>query len=198
MEGLVGIWVAVVATLALKTWRHQLKVEKQLAFIDEATSLVHQYIILLAPAISHLKIAKISIDAHRTNSPEFDHDDNAEAIAFISKRGQETSQNIFASLEPVAPILSKMQSLAVKGQVLNLPNYGKFLNACEMLVWSYNQLQAFGGIIHSPSLNWENPRVQEMLNSLPKFDANRISTNLEQQNKEIMEFAKEAYRRSIH
>ena len=63
LQGIGAIWVAVVATAALSTWRKQLYAEKQLSFIDELTDTVHEFILLMASPTSHLRYAKIGIEA---------------------------------------------------------------------------------------------------------------------------------------
>jgi len=197
LQLIVGTWLAIVATMALNTWRKQLLVEKQLSFIDELTDTVHEFILLMAAPTSHLRYAKIGIDAHKGAALGFEQYENAEAIAFINKDGPGTSDRIMASLALVRPVLGKMQSLAVKGQVLSLQDYPKCQNACTMLAWSHGQLQAFCAIIGNPNLNWENPLIQKHLNNLSKIDADRINANLTEQSGEFIEFAKKVYENAI-
>ncbi len=40
-QGIAGIWMAVVATIALNTWRRQIKAKKHVDFLDELTDTVH-------------------------------------------------------------------------------------------------------------------------------------------------------------
>lgn len=197
LQIIVGIWVATVATLALSTWRKQLRAQKQLSFIDELTDTVHEFILLMAVPTSRLVYAKIGIEAHKGATVGFEQYENAEAIAFINKQGPSTSDRIMADLALVRPMLGKMQSLAVKGQVLGLQDYPKCQNACAMLAWSHGQLQAFCAIIGNPNLNWENAVVQKSLNTLSEINPDRINANLEEQNKVFIEFAKKAYENAI-
>jgi hypothetical protein len=197
LQLIAGIWIALVATAALTTWRKQLRAEKQLSFIDELTNTIHEFILLMAAPTSRLAFAKIGIEAHKGAAFEFEQYENAEAIAFINKNGSGTSDKIVADLALLRPVLGRMQSLAAKGQVLGLEDYPKCHNACAMLAWSYDQLQAFCAIIGNPNLNWEHPLVQESLNNLSKIDADRINANLKKQHEEFIEFAKRAYGKAI-
>jgi hypothetical protein len=197
LQLIVGIWVAGVATVALSTWKKQLRAEKQLSFIDELTNTVHEYILLMVAPTSHLVYAKIGIEAHKGAAFGFEQYENAEAIAFINKDGPGTSDRIMADLALVRPVLGKMQSLAVKGQVLGLQDYPKCHNACTMLARSHDQLQAFCAIIRNPNLNWKNPLVQKNLNNLSEIDADRINANLNEQNWEFIKFAKKAYENAM-
>ena len=194
----VAIWVAYVATEALNTWRKQLRAEKQTSFIDELTDTIHEFIILMASPINSLAIAKMEIEAYKGAAFGFEQYENAEAIAFINKDGPDTSARITADLALVRPVLAKMQSLAVKGQVLGLQDYPACHKACQMLAWSHNQLQVFCSIIGSrSSRNWEHPLVKKNLNTLSEIDADRINANLEEQHRVFIEFAKKAYEKAI-
>jgi hypothetical protein len=197
LQIVLGIWVAWVATAALSTWKKQLRAQKQLSFIDELTDTVHEFILLMAAPINRLVYAKIGIDAHKGIALEFEQYENAEAIAFIHKDGRGTSERIVADLALVRPVLGKMQALAVKGQVLGLKDYPKCQDACAMLAWSYDQIEAFCAIIGNPNLNWGHPLIQESLGNLSKIDADRINTNLAEQNKKFVEFATMAYANAI-
>lgn len=197
LQIVVGGWVAGVATLALSTWRKQLLADKQLSFVDDLADTVHEFILLMGTPTHRLRFAKIGIDAHKGAAFGFEQYENAEAIAFINKDGPGTRDKILADLEAVRPVVGKMQSLAVKGQVLRLPDYQKCQNACRMLAWSYGQLEAFCAIIGNPNLNWDHPVVQGSLNKLHEIDADRIDANLREQNIEFIAFAKKAYEVAI-
>lgn len=186
----VGIYVSIVATIALTTWRKQLRAQKQLSFINDLSDIVHEFILSMATPTKRLEFAKIGIDAYKGVPSKFDQYDNAEIIAFINRQGSDISQKITADLAHARPVLGKMQSFVAKGQVLGFQNYSKCQDACTMLAWSYNQLQAFCGIIEGSNPNWEHPLVQKNLNLLSKIDADSINLNLEAQNKKFLEFTK--------
>lgn len=197
LQGAGAIWMAVVATIALTTWSKQLRAEKQIGFIDELTNVVHEYILLMRTPVSQLEFAKIGIDAHRGISLEDPQHENSEVIAFIERKGVEHSKRIFESLAAVRPVLSKMQSLAVKGQVFGMQGYERCFNACEMLAWSFNQLEAFGAAIGNPYMNWDNELVQKAISSVHKIDPQEIRDNLSAQSIAVIAFSKDVYKRAI-
>lgn len=192
-----SIWVAVVATAALSTWRKQLHSEKQLTFIDELTDTVHEFILLMAAPVNLLANAKIGIEAHIEVSHGSEKRDNAGTITYIDKCGRSTSERILEKLAPVKPVLGKMQSLVVKGQVFGITDYARCQNACTMLAWSHAQIEAFCRIIGNTHMNWDHPEVQQSLTDLSKINADSINANLQTQNKEYIEFAKKAYESAI-
>ena len=195
-QGVAGIWIAIIATIALNTWRRQIKAQKHIDFIDELTDTIHAFILSMSAPVSSLEFAKIGIDSYAGIHDEHDESEdikNPGAVAFIKKRGKSTREDIREHLDAVRPILSKMKSLVVKGQVLGIKNYSKCQNACSMLEWSYNQIEAFSSIIGDPHLNWNHPDVQQVLDRVLSIDPERIESNLAEQNSEFLLFAREAY-----
>ena len=196
LQGIGAIWVAVVATIALRTWRKQLHAEKQLAFIDELTDTVHEFILLMASPTTQLEFAQVGIEAHKGVAFGFEQYEHGAAIAYITKAGKDTSARLFESLAKVKPVLGKMRALVVKGQVLGFPDYPRCQNACQLLGWTHDHIEAFAAILANGNLNWENPVVQQSLSSLPKFDPHRVRTTLQEQNAEFIQFAKQAYEKA--
>ena len=193
MQGIAGIWVAIIATIALNTWRRQIKAQKHVDFLDELTDTVHAFILSMSGPVSSLKFAKIGIDSHSSVHKDTADQKNAGAIEFIKKKGRSTRESIQEQLEPVRPIMIKMKLFAAKGQILKIKNYNKCQNACNMLVSLYNQIEAFSSIIGDSNLYWENPEVQKALEKILTINSEQIEKNLADQNSEYLLFAREAY-----
>jgi len=96
-------------------------------------------------------------------------------------------------LDKIRPIKSRMNSLAVKGQVLGFDNYKRCYDACTMLAWSYGQLEAFAVLFGSAHLNWQNQEVKQFLDKVMTVDAKTIKENLEKQNSVFLEYVKQIY-----
>lgn len=192
-QGVAGIWMAVVATIALNTWRRQIKAQRHVDFLDELTDTVHVFILSMSAPVSSLKFAKIGIDSY--SGIHYDSEDikKPEAVAFIKEQGENTRKCIQDQLETVRPVVSKMKSLVAKGQILGIENYFKCQNACNMLEWSYNQIEAFSSIIGNASLNWKHPEVQQTLDEIMSIEPEEIEKNLVEQNSQYLLFAKQAY-----
>jgi hypothetical protein len=186
--------MAIIATIALTTWKRQIRAQKHIDFIDELTDTVHDFILLISGPLTSLKFAKIAIDSYSTTYKDTEDLKNVGAIEFIKKEGNVTREGIQKQLGAVRPILSKMKSLVAKGQVLGIADYFKCQNACEMLEWSYNQIEAFSAIVGETTLNWKNPEVQRVLNKILSIDPEQIEKKLKEQNLEYILFAKQAYK----
>lgn len=193
VTGVVSIWVATVATLALKTWKRQSKAQKQIDFIDEITDSVHEFINSMAAPREMVRYIKIGIESY-AGAPNLDPEiENPEAIAYIQKQGKEDSKSLLEYLKFCGPSLTKIQSLSAKGQVLGLKNYKACQNACNMLKWQHDRIQALCYMIGSPSLYWRNPEVQKSLSKVIQLDTEEIKKEIEAYNVIFLTFVKENY-----
>ena len=166
VNGLIGIWLAIVATIALKTWKHQSKAQKQTDFLDEITNSLHEFITLMGTPIEMLKFIEIGIESYHSSIDLKKNIENPVVITYIQKHGKEEGQQLFDYLMLCNPSLIKVSSLLVKGQVLDFKNYIECQNACNLITWQYDRIHAFCSIISRPSLNWENPVVQDTLSKV--------------------------------
>lgn len=191
----VSIWVAIVATIALKTWKRQSKAQKQTDFMDEITNSVHEFVMAMSAPTEMLKYIKIGIESH-SRAPDLPSGiENPEAVAYIQKHGKEDSKRLIEYLNLCSPSLTKIRSLSAKGQVLGLKNYEQCQTASNMLAWQHERIQALGYIIGNPSLNWENPEVQKTLSQVIQLDPEEIRRQLGEHNTVFLIFVKENYRR---
>ena len=197
LQGVAAVWVAVVSTIALRTWRTQLRAQKYIEFIEAITNTVHEYILLMRDPVTHLDMARISISSRQRADTESSALQSQALVDFIEREGRERSQVIWDSLALVKPVLSRLQSLSVKGQALGMVGYERCFNACRMLEWSYNQLEAFCAIIRSPHMNWEHPEVQKNLKTAASIEPSALRSNLATQNVEIVGFAKDVYKSAL-
>jgi hypothetical protein len=190
----VSIWVAIVATIALKTWKRQSKAKKQTDFMDEITNCVHEFVTEMSAPTEMLKYIKIGIESH-SRAPDLPSGiENPEAVAYIQKHGKEDSKRLIEYLNLCNPSLTKIRSLSAKGQVLGLKNYAECQNACTMLTWQHERIQALCYIIGNPSLNWENPEVQGTLSKVIQLDPEEIRRELGEYNAMFLIFVRENYR----
>lgn len=191
---IISAWVATVATLALSTWRRQSKAQRQSDLLDELTNAIHEFVDSMSAPTEMLHYIKIQIESHKGTCGLRDDVPHPEAIAYIEKYGKEDSSRLLEYLNPSSPALTKIRSLSAKGQVLGFRNYEKCHRACQMLERQHGRLQAVSVIIGSTSMYWQNPEVQKSLNSLMKIDPEEITSQLQTQNVEFLEFVRENYK----
>lgn len=193
IQGIVGIWLATVATIALNTWKHQLKANKQADFLDELTEEIHQFIESLVPSISIIKFTQIGIESHK-DMPDLDNSlKHPEAVRYIEKHGEKDSKQLYEKLEVSSKFVSRIRALSVKGQVLGFKDYSKCMHSCHMLITQYNRIQAFADIIGRTSLNWSHPEVESTLNKILSVTEEDLKLQTEGHHVGFLEFAKSSY-----
>ena len=197
LQGVGAIWVAIVATAALRTWKSQLRTEKELEFIYAITDTVNELLLEIPIPITHLELATIGIGARDGLGPKYQGLANPGAIEFIETRGPEYARKILESLGPIRPIVGKIQALATKGQVFEFPDYHRCLNLSGQLTWVFQQIEAFAVMIGSDHMNWDNPLIQKALSKALAVSADGLRGNLEAQSLEITAYARAIYKRAL-
>lgn len=195
LTAVASICVAVIAYYALRTWKYQTRAEKHIQFMDGLTDTVHEYIEAMGAPIEVLKYIEIAIEAH-SDTAFLQHKDvkNAGIISYIENKGKADQTRLIEYLDKVRPIVSKMVSLATKGQVMGFKNYRQCYNACTMLAWSHGQIGAVAMLIGNTHLNWANERVQRTLDKVMTVKSHSIRENLEKHNEIFLQFVKQNYK----
>ena len=191
---IVSAYVAWIATRALNTWKQQLKAQKQTDFMDAITEAVHEFIRLMDDPIDKVKFVKSRIKNYE-GYIELDQSlENSEAITYIQSHGQEDAKQLYEYLKPCTHILSKIDYLVVKGDVLGFKNYNECQNACSIITFQYNRIQYLRYIIGTPTLYWNNPEIQEALSKVIHLDPNDIEKQIKEQKVKILNFVDDNYK----
>lgn len=193
IQAVISIWVAIVATLALKTWKQQSKAQKKSDFMDELTDTVHEFISLLGAPTQMVKYIKIGIECYESLPHPDRHTENQGAIEYIKTNGKRESKRLRELLEPCARPLSKINSLVAKGQVFGFSDYSVCQISCKMITAQYNRIQALCYMIGNESANWENPKIQETLSKVVALDESDIREAINEFNSKFLTFVKKNY-----
>lgn len=194
LTALAAIWVAFTAKYGLNTWKHQIRTQMHIQFMDELNDTVHEYIQAMEAPIQSFGFIKMSIDCHsEVEQLKQNNTENSGIIAYIEKNGKSDQVRLNQYLDKVRPIMSRMMSLATKGQVLGFDKYTECYRACEILAWSFKQIEWFAGMIGNVNLNWQNPKVQQALDKIMTVNEESIRTNIRDQNVILLEFIKQNY-----
>lgn len=190
-----SIATAVIAFLALQTWKKQDQAKVKSEFLDSLVESTHAFIAEIHKPIMLLEIARIGIKTHR---PAFSGTDMAEvspegAVAYIKKYGDQHGKRMLEELGSIQPIVIKLRSLAAKGQVYKFDGYARCYNAVAVLTSHFDQLEAFTATIITPGMNWDNSEVLGLLKKVIAIDENEMRASVEKHNVELLEFARLAY-----
>ena len=194
IQSTASVVVASVAIYALTTWKQQQKAQKQTDLLDELTDTVHEYLQLMVQPIEMLKFMRISIDSQIDSRTNRDKIKNPKVEAYIESRGENDSKKLWEYIRKCNSSVAKIQSLVAKGQVYGLLNYYVCQNTCEMLLWQHKRLQVVASVIGSPTMNLENPLVQESIDNMLKVTPESIKDHMDEQYKKYIEFVGENYR----
>ena len=195
ISALASIVTAVIAYLALQTWKQQDKARVRAEFLDSLVEAAHAFIAEIHKPIMLLEIARIGIKAHR---PASSGTDTAEvspegAVAYIKKYGDQHGKRMLEELGSMQPIVIKLRSLAAKGQVYKFDGYARCYNAVAVLTSHFDRLEAFTAMIISSSMNWENPEARALLEKVIAVDENEMRDSVRTNNLELLEFARLVY-----
>lgn len=192
---LASIVTAVIAYLALQTWKHQDRAKVKAEFLDSLVETTHAYIAEIHKPVMLLEISKIGMKAHEPVSNVSGPTELSleGAISYIEKYGNEHGKRILEELGSIQPIVIKLRSLAAKGQVYKFDGYARCYNAVAVLTSHFDQLEAFTATIITPGMNWDNSEVLGLLKKVTVIDENEMRASVEKHNVELLEFARLAY-----
>lgn len=197
ISALAAMLTAAIAFYALQTWRHQDKAKGKAEFLDALIEATHTYIAEMPKSMTRLVIAKIGMQSH---APTWKNCEQANiaiegAIAYIQRNGEHDGKHLHEALESLQPMVVKLKSLAAKGQVFKFDEYNKCLNAITGLTRHYETIEAFMAVIRSPTWNWENPEILDLLKRVMTIDPEEIRKSLKENNIALLEFSGATYTR---
>lgn len=193
MQTIAVLFATWVAYMALNTWRHQAKANKQTDFLDQLTDAVHEYIQSLTRSVEFLKYIHIGFDSHRNPPTNIDHK-HSHVVAYITAKGNRDAEKMWEFLSSSDTLVAKVQALVARGQVYGLDDYPKCANAVKKLLWQHQRLQVVASMIGSPNWNWENPEVTRGIDNMLSVTPEDIEKYLQRENVEFLEFARSNYR----
>ena len=193
VQTLAVIFMAYIAYMALHTWKHQAKANRQTSFLDELTDAVHEYIQSLSRPIEFLKLIYIGFDSYRDLPTNIDHK-HSHVIAYITARGSDEAEKMWEYLSSSNALVARVQALVARGQVYGFNEYTKCQKSVDMLLWQHQRLQVVASIIGSPTLNWEHPEVVKGIENMLSVQPTDIQDHLKRENIVFLEFVRNNYK----
>ncbi len=112
IQALAPVWVAYIATRALRTWKLQQQAERKAKTLDELIEAVYQYLDAMVKSVIIVDFAKIGMESH---IPPGTTDEAAGAVAFIKRAGQGEAVKLFEALKACEPSKQRIESLSREG-----------------------------------------------------------------------------------
>lgn len=195
VKALAPVVTAVIAFVALKNWQRQDKAKREAEFLDALIEAAHTYIAEMAKPITALEMTKIGMESYAPPGETGEQAAVKGAIAYIDKNGEREAKRLMDVLQAIEPSTIRLRSLVAKGQVFNFDGYAKCQNAVTLLTWHADRIEAFTGLVGSPTLNWANPEVLKLLKDVMAIDPTEMRKSIQDNNVVILEFASKTYRR---
>ncbi|MGE7206904.1 hypothetical protein ACQKJZ_14650 [Sphingomonas sp. NPDC019816] len=191
-----SVVTACLAYVALKNWRRQDKAKREAEFLDALIEATHAFIVDMAKPVTMVEMARIGMRSH---GDDWDNQDENGAIAhgavaYIDAWGERDSKRLFDALNEVRPGAIRLRSLGTKGQVFEFSNYRACHQAITSLVWQFDRIEAFAGMIGSTSWNWRNPHVRASLDKVLTITPGDLQQHLGSGNVAVLTFAQTTYR----
>ena len=197
IKALAPVATAVIALLALRNWQRQDKAKREAEFLDALIEAAHAYMAGMSKPITVFQFVKVGMESHAPTWEGGGQEATAVkgAIAFIEKLGEHAGKQLADALHEALPSTVRLRSLTAKGQVFTFEAYAKCQNAVATLTWHHGRLEDAAFVIRSPTLNWQNPEVEERLRTVMAIDPDAMRESLKQNSVVILEYARETYRR---
>ena len=185
---------AVVGWLALQSWRKQDKAKRQAEFLDEVVEETHSYLAKISRPLALLRAARIGMMSHGS-SADFKNDVISidGAVGYIKRDGESMAKRLREALSDTEMNVTRLRSLATKGQIFGFKDYSRFLNSINLLTHQFDRIVAFSSMIEIPSMNWDNPAIITTLNKIIKITPEEIYKAHQENHVAILEFSKDNY-----
>lgn len=193
IQSITGLGTFIIASVALTSWRRQLRSQAVTKLLDQLTDSIHEFVQSISPAVQLLSFVRIGIESKKFNRNLNNDLKYPLAVAYIEEEGRESADRLMALLKNAEQPVHRIRSLLVKGQVLKISNYHECQNACSMIVWQFDRLQAVFSIQGSQNMNWENPKVIESLGSMLEITPDDIHQHINENQKKYLVFLKDIY-----
>ena len=194
VQALAPVATAFIAYCALKNWKRQDKAKREAEFLDELVEETHTFIVRMSSPVALVREVESGMASHVPTWEDGDQTIKG-AIDFIQKQGEPITGRLRDTLRDVQPSLVRLRSLAAKGQIFKFKEYGKCYDALAMLTWQYDRVEVVLNVVGSPTLNWDNPMVLNLLRSAMDIKKDDIQKHLSEHNAEIIKFTRETYQK---
>jgi hypothetical protein len=195
--GVATVFAALFAWAALKSWKQQIHVQRQIKFLDDMSEAFNEYSNLIAAPIELIRYSKIAVEGYSFS--DMDNTSFAESglVKYIEKSGYDDADTINHHLSNCVGSLNKIRALTIKGNLMDFEAYQDCYSACDRISKTYPAVQAFSTIVGSKHLNWHNPKVEEQVRKVFSMDPEDLVRTVKNCNNEFIIFAKKKYKLAL-
>ena len=188
-----AIGTFILACFALRVWRKQEKSKRTVELFDKLTDAIHACVHSISHPIQKLEFIYIGIDSCQYDQNIDRTLEFPEAICFIEKGGRDRAKELFEALQACRESSFVIRSLITKGQVMNIKNFAECYDACQLIAWQYDRLQAFAGMLGMRNTNWQNQEVIDRLRDILDITPDSIRGYLDKNQTIYLNYVKDTY-----
>lgn len=193
-----GLIVAGSGIAAISVWKKQIRLDRNIKFIDELTDTLNEYVQSMGIIIDAYQYIFIGIRVYAKYSKDNNICDEKEKLyygftKYVKTRGQKERDQLNRYLFETKPIVSKLCSLSTKGQIYGFKNYTKCRFVLDRFIWIYNVSSSFSFNLGNTNAVWKNPEVKKLIMDLLDKDYEYLKNKLKNLHIEYLEYAREVY-----
>lgn len=190
IQSAVSFATVFIAYKALNIWKEQHKAQIIITFLDQFIEILHQYINVITPAINKYEYISNYIDCFADTKSR---DRYQSIVCFIKKYGKEESDLLQKLLTDCFQVISKLNSLAVKGSVYDMQGYQKIITECANLDRIYGFLHKIMSALDSINCDWDNDNTKRIYVELFAHDHKELTDQMNKSQIVINDFIKTIY-----
>jgi hypothetical protein len=185
-----SIWLAIIATLALTTWKRKLKTEQKTELLDKLTTAVYYFKNhLIHPAV-YFETIKTDF---KKNFPEYSKNQEQVAMNFISEKGEMYSKLLEESLKGCKEKRDEVENLIIQVQVLNFIDHKNCSDACYQVIHQYSEFATLA--LNVGNINCTPIQAVATLDKIFALNPEKIRDDLHKEHVKYLEFVRKNYKR---
>ncbi|MGS1078391.1 hypothetical protein [Pseudoxanthomonas beigongshangi] len=180
-----------IAWLALRTWKHQDRANREAHFLDSLVDAMHAYVAALATPVTMIEIVQIGFNAYAPTDNDRDSYVYG-AIAYIKARGEDSGRRLNEAIQAANHEVAALKAMATKGQIFSFKGYKECYAALINLASQLDRMAAVSAILRS-NLTTDNPEVFNHIRSITTVDRASIDDAITENSKLVLAFVKDTY-----
>ncbi|MFA0192232.1 hypothetical protein [Vibrio lentus] len=198
IQAVSGVTTAVIACFALSSWKIQQKSAKVNALFDELISEVNEFIRHAAVPAQFVKLSHIQFESHKGYIDLDNSLPHPEVIYVIKEFGDGLSKQVIEALEPSGQNATRIKSLLIRLQLHQPLDFEDCINACNLIVWQHDRMQAFAMTLGSSNMKWENPIVIKSVENSLSITAENIEEHINKNYSDLLRYITKTYKSIYH
>ncbi|WP_440682446.1 hypothetical protein [Cysteiniphilum halobium] len=188
---------AIIACLALNSWKYQMKANVKIKFLDDLTSELICYCGELININDYLKfIVDIEYKSYEVKLQDT-YNDESGIVKYIKCKGRERAKLIFGYLDKARLVSSRIESLMIRGQFYRFNQFEELNSAIDELLLISKHIEGIAFVLSNSSFYLPNADIQESLSNVVKIEPDKINECLRNKEQNSLKYIGRYYNQLI-